>query len=44
MFANLKQFAFDVGTARRSARSNFAVEFARPTIEQRILRAVRTVR
>jgi len=41
MFATFRQFALDVGTARRSARANFAAEFARPTIEQRILRAFR---
>ena len=41
MIDRLKTFALAVGTARRSARANYPDEFARPTIEQRILRAWR---
>ena len=41
MFKRIKTFVLNSGTAQRSARANFPTEFARPTIEERILRAWR---
>ena len=41
MIDRIKTFALNAGLARRSARANFADEFARPTIEERIVRALR---
>ena len=40
MMNRIAQFALATGNARRSARSNFPVEFARPTIEERVVRAL----
>ena len=41
MFNRIKTFALNAGHARRSSRANFPAEFARPTIEERIVRALR---
>ena len=41
MIDRIKTFALAAGNAQRSARANYASEFARPTIEERIVRALR---
>ena len=41
MIDRIKSFALAAGHARRSARANYASEFARPTIEERIVRLLR---
>ena len=41
VFNRIKTFALNAGHARRSSRANFPAEFARPTIEERIVRALR---
>ena len=41
MFDRIKTFTLASGTAQRSARANFASEFARPTIEEHVVRFLR---
>lgn len=41
MLDRLIAFARQTGVARRSARGTFAAGFAQPTIEERLLRALR---
>ena len=38
MLARITDFALAAGNARRSTRATFPAAFARPTIEERILR------
>ena len=44
MLDTIIRFAHQSGVARRSARGTFAGGFAQPTIEERILRALRGLR
>ena len=41
MITAMTDFALNCGLVRRLARSNFPAEFARPTIEERLVRAFR---
>ena len=44
MLDRIASFVRQTGVARRSARGTFAAGFAQPTIEERILRALRRMR